>query len=145
MASLSRRAAFTLPAAVVTAAPAAAHLSAAQNPDHDLLSLCRRHARLRHRMQWLQTRHDQAWDAHNQELAQRLLDMMIRWVPYGHKLEWEASQIVAQTRESLRVKARMALAKVEFMSDGTPDFDDCLLWSVCRDLLGGGTASQARR
>jgi hypothetical protein len=101
-----------------------------------------RHASLERRDARLLVLQCEAEAAGDWELCERIVGIMLKFVQYGHDLEWQIATTPARTREGLAAKARVALTRVDVSRDGTPKAVHALLWSICRDVLGEDAVAQ---
>jgi hypothetical protein len=107
------------------------------HPDHDLLALSRRHAAWTRRIDQMIQLQCEAQEVGNSQLDDRVHNILVRIAPRLHALEWQVSQLRCLTCEGLEAKARVAVTTVQRLLGGEPYSDYALLWSLCRDVLGG--------
>jgi hypothetical protein len=139
MPDMTRRATIALPAGLMAlhalVTPAVA-LPGASDPDHKLLSLCRRFMSMERRQNLLTERMFAADEAGEKALSQRVFTIQKKYVSYQNDLLAEIVEAEPKTAAGLRAKARVFMAWVPRDLEGDPAGDFGPLWSLCRDLLG---------
>ena len=121
---------------MASAAPAAA-------ADAELIALCRRYLAMEDEQDQLCALMFDASDAGDKAEEERLFEEQRTRVPTMHRLLHDLLDLPALTAEGIRLKAEVALRRVQVDLDGDPVSDeDAVMRSLAQDMvrLAGGAA-----